>query len=201
MGLDIQQPEPITQPENVAPPPAEPAPARWPPRRDDTAHQMLAGYVFGALAAAASVLFNVVGSLVVGQHPLHVIRVYGTFPMGPWALHQEGPIALVLGCALYLGSGMLLGLLFQFMLSRPLARGSFGVRFLAVTALALAVWAFVFYAILSWLQPRLHGDRWILNEIPWWVAASTHLVFGWTFLLIQPLGVLIPYRRRTKAVT
>jgi hypothetical protein len=60
----------------------------------------------------------------------------------------------------------------------------------------------MFYGILSWLQPLLvEGDpgNWITSFkpvfLPWWVAAATHLVFGWTIALLYPLGEYRPYRR------
>jgi hypothetical protein len=56
-----------------------------------------------------------------------------------------------------------------------------------------------FYAILSWLQPLLFGGSWIVQEVPWWVGALTHLVFGWTMLLVQPLGMFVPYQITTEA--
>ena len=33
--------------------------------------------------------------------------------------------------------------------------------------------------------------------LPWWVAAATHLVFGWTIALLYPLGEYTPYRKAT----
>jgi hypothetical protein len=38
--------------------------------------------------------------------------------------------------------------------------------------------------------------NWITNPqyLPWWVAAATHLVFGWTIAVLYPLGVYTPYR-------
>ena len=43
------------------------------------------------------------------------------------------------------------------------------------------------------------GDpgNWITNPsyLPWWVAAATHLVFGWTIALLYPLGEYTPYRK------
>ena len=42
------------------------------------------------------------------------------------------------------------------------------------------------------------GGRWIVDLIPWWVAALTHLVFGWTMLLVQPLGVFVPYHSESE---
>ena len=69
---------------------------------------------------------------------------------------------------------------------------------MAVSLLALGVWLVNFYGILSWLQPLLFGGRWIVEQIPWWVAALTHLVFGWTMLIVYPLGRYTPYRLRVR---
>jgi hypothetical protein len=45
-----------------------------------------------------------------------------------------------------------------------------------------------FYLLLAPLQPLLLGGRWIAELIPWWVAALTHLIFGWTVALLYPHG-------------
>ena len=148
--------------------------------------------------AATSLLFNVVGSVLVGQHPLQLIRVYLTFPLGEAALGTESGLALAIGCSLYLGTGMLLGIPFHLVLSRLVPNAPFSVRLAVVSGLALAVWLFNFYAVLSWLQPVLFGGDWIVRQIPWWVAALTHLVFGWTMLLVNPLGLYVPYRHRSE---
>jgi hypothetical protein len=169
---------------------------QWPPRTYYTAYHVLAGFVLGMFGAAASLLFNVVGSLLVGQHPLQLIRVYLTFPLGAAALETESGLALAIGCCLYLATGMLLGIPIHLVLSRLVPHSSFAVRFVVVSGVALAVWVVNFYALLSWLQPLLFGGNWIVHEIPWWVAALTHLVFGWTMLLVDPLGLYVPYRHR-----
>jgi hypothetical protein len=166
---------------------------QWPPKGYYTAYHVLAGFVLGMFGAATSLLFNVVGSFFVGQHPLHLIQVYLTFPLGAEGLNVESGLTLAIGCCLYLATGMLLGIPFQIMLTRWLPRASFVTRLGAVTALALAVWVVNFYVLLSWLQPLLFGGNWIVQEVPWWVAALTHLVFGWTMLLVQPLGTFVPY--------
>ena len=83
---------------------------------------------------------------------------------------------------------MCLGIPFQIVLSRWFDGAAFGVRFAVVTFMALALWIINFYGLIDWLQPLLIGGNWILDNIPWWVAASTHLVFGWTMLAVQPLG-------------
>jgi hypothetical protein len=48
----------------------------------------------------------------------------------------------------------------------------------------------MFYGILSWLQPMLFDGRWIVDNtrLPWWVAAATHVVFGWTIALLYPFA-------------
>jgi hypothetical protein len=178
---------------------------QWPPRTYYTAYHVLAGFVLGMFGAATSLLFNVVGALLVPppppleQHPLNLIRVYLTFPLGEAALKIDSGVTLAIGCCLYLATGMLLGIPFQVVLTRWLSGASFARRFAVVSALALALWLFNFYAVLSWLQPLLFGGDWIVRLIPWWVAALTHLVFGWTMLLVQPLGTFVPYRLNTEA--
>jgi hypothetical protein len=172
----------------------EEAAGQWPPRTYYTAYHALAGFVLGMLGAATSLLFNIVGSLLVGQHPLQLIRVYLTFPLGGSALQTEGGLLLAIGCCLYLATGMLLGIGFQIVLTRWLPNASLARRFAVISILALAVWVVNFYGVLSWLQPLLFGGAWIVEQVPWWVGALTHLVFGWTMLLVQPLGTFVPYR-------
>jgi hypothetical protein len=173
---------------------AETASGQWPPRTFYTAYHVLAGFVLGIFGAATSLLFNVVGSLLVGQHPLQLIRVYLTFPLGESGLRADNGLTLAIGCCLYLATGMVLGIPFHLVLSRFLPGAQWTRRWLMVSLLALALWLVNYYAILSWLQPLLFGGRWIVQEIPWWVAALTHLVFGWTMLLVEPLGRFVPYR-------
>jgi hypothetical protein len=164
-----------------------------------TAYYATTGFLLGSIAACTSLLFNVVGSAAwssvsgVPQHPLELIRVYLTFPLGAAALEIESGLTLAIGCCLYVGTGMLYGVLFQLTLAR-FAHDQLRRRLAVASGLALAIWALNFYGVLSWLQPALLGGRWILDLVPWWVAAVTHLVFGWTMALVYPLGVFIPYR-------
>jgi hypothetical protein len=171
----------------------EEAQKEWPPQGYYTAYHVLAGFVLGMFGAVTSLLFNVVGSLFVGQHPLQLIRVYLTFPLGAEALTIDSGVTLAVGCCLYLATGMLLGIPFQVLLTRYLPRASFAARLAAVSGLAVFVWVVNYYAILAWLQPLVFGGRWIVDLIPWWVAALTHLIFAWTMLLVQPLGEFVPY--------
>jgi hypothetical protein len=159
------------------------------------------GFFLGIIAAVASLVFNIVGSLIVGQHPLQLIRVYLTFGLGGRALDLhlhggEGGLMLIIGCCLYIATGMLLGTIFQVVLSRFAGQAGLGQRIVLASAVSLTVWVVNYYLLLSWVQPLLFGGNWIVALIPWWVAALTHLVFGWTMALLYPLGTFEPYRVR-----
>lgn len=157
-----------------------------------------AGFFLGIAGALTSLVFNIVGSLAVGQSPLKLIQIYLTFGMGQKALDanlaDKGGLALAIGCCLYVGTGMLLGILFHVVLTRYFADGGLMKRLAAASGLAIAVWIVNYYLVLSWLQPLLFGGNWIANTIPPPIAALTHLVFGWTQALVYPLGLYEPYR-------
>ena len=169
-----------------------------------TGYHATAGFMLGIFGAMASLLFNVVGSLIVGQHPLELIRVYLTFPLGDRALDIDTGLTLAIGCCLYLGTGMVLGIAFQLVLARWAPGGPLQKQLLLASALALVIWIVNYYLILSWLQGDLIDMsplNYIVNRVPWWVAALTHLVFGWTMALVYPLGRFVPYRRMTESET
>jgi hypothetical protein len=177
---------------------------RWKPMGYYAAYYATTGFMLGILGAAASLLLNVVGSTLVGRHPLELIRIYLTFPLGEKALSLglEDGLVLTIGCCLYLGTGMLLGIVFQMVLARFAMNGrpsSLGFRLYIASALALAIWAFSYYGVLSWLQPLLFGGDWIVRLVPWYIGALTHLVYGWTMALIFPLGLYTPYRLPTES--
>ncbi len=179
----------------------EPAPReRWRATEFYTAYYATTGFMLGMFGAVTSLLFNVVGSVLVGQHPLRIIQVYLTFPLGEKAFTSEmdSGIVLAIGCCLYIATGMLLGIPFQLVLARYAGDAPMWKRFLIASAMGLAVWVINFYGILSWLQPLLFGGRWILDEIPWYVGAATHLVFAWTMAIVFPLGLYHPYRLQTE---
>jgi hypothetical protein len=168
----------------------------WPPRSYYTAYHLLAGMVLGLVAAAASLLFNIVGAMMVGKHPLELIRVYLTFPLGEKALTMEAVdngFILAAGCCLYLGTGMIGGIPFHMVLSRFFDRSVFTTRLLVASALGVGVWIINYYVVLAWLQPLLIGGNWIVERIPVYVAVLTHLVFAWTMLLVDGWGRFTPY--------
>jgi hypothetical protein len=183
---------------------ADEAAQTWPPRRYYAAYYATTGFMLGMFGALASLVANVIGSLVWSsfqskpQHPLRLIQVYLTFPLGEAALAVDSGITLAVGCCLYIATGMLYGILFHLVLTRYTAGTSFGTRLVVVTALSLAVWLVNFYGILSWLQPLLIGGNWIVELVPWWVAAATHLVYGWTMVAVYPLGRFSPYQPPAK---
>ena len=191
---------------------AREVPGDWEPERFYSVFYITTGFVLGGVAAMASLLLNVIGSTVVGQHPLEIIGVYLTFPLGASALRlttgegtayviDDGMI-LALGCCLYIGTGMVLGVLFHCVISMFAERRALSVRLLIGTLLGALVWLVNYYLILSWLQPLLFGGNWITDNslLPWWVALATHVVFGWTMALMTPFGAYVPYRRPTEAV-
>ncbi len=172
---------------------AAPSPAAdWPPRGYYTTYHILAGMMLGLFGAAASLLFNIIGAAMVGKHPLELIRVYLTFPLGEKALEVQSGFVLAAGCCLYLGTGMIGGIPFHLILSRFFNNASGTKRFVVASVLAIGVWLINFYGVLSWLQPLLIGGSWIVDQIPIYVAVSTHLVFGWTLLLVDQWGHFVP---------
>ncbi|TXT37644.1 MAG: hypothetical protein FD138_609 [Planctomycetota bacterium] len=177
----------------------------WQPTSYYWAYHVTSGFLLGVMGAAAALLFNVVLAPIAGKHPLELIRVFLTFPLGADALSladaannvptvRDGMI-LTFGCCLYLATGMLIGMPFHVALTRLVPNGTARNRLLIATGLSLAIWLIGFYGILSWLQPRLFGGDWITSGkyLPWWVAAATHLAFGWTMALLAPMAKFLPY--------
>lgn len=187
-------------------------PPDWSPPTFYVTYYATVGFVLGGVAAMVSLMFNVIGSTVAGKHPLEIIRVYLTFPLGERALPLGSDSAksafvigdgviLALGCCLYIGTGMVLGSLFHCVISRFAENKSLGTRLIWGSALGAIVWLINYYLILSWLQPALFNGNWITDNklLPWWVALATHLVFGWSMAVMAPFGAYVPYRRPTRS--
>ncbi len=172
----------------------------WQARDYYTAYYAMTGAMLGFVGGLVSLLANVFGSVAwsrateVSQHPLRLIQVFLTFPLGEKALQSDSGVVLAIGCTLYLATGMLYGMLFQLVLTRFAPDATLIRRVVWASGLSVLIWVINFYGILSWLQPSLLGGNWIMELVPAWVAALTHLLFGWTMALAYPLGLYIPYR-------
>jgi len=148
--------------------------------------------LLGAIAGAVSLMANVIGSVVwttaggVADSPLRLIQVYLTLPVGDRALYLNSGWTLLGGCLLYLATGALYGMLFETLVEYFLPRADLLVRAIPFAVLSLALWFVNFYGIILWLQPVVFGRTWIVELIPWWVAAGTHLLFGLTMAVLSP---------------
>lgn len=176
----------------------------WPPRRFYHTYYATSGGVLGGVAAAVSLLANVIGAPLAGKEPLELIRIYLTFPLGEKALEmsaESGALILSLGCCLYIFTGMVLGVPLYWLMVRiagddaPLVK-----RVVVAVILSLLLWLINFYLILNWLQPLLFGGNWITDPaiLPPWVAAGTHALFGCVIALLHPWAQFTPYRRPTE---
>jgi len=159
----------------------------WPPKDFYMIWHLVFGITLGGLGALVSLAFNAIGAPLFGHPAMQLIRVYLTFPMGEQALVAEQGLVLSVGAGLYLAAGAIFGVIFHFILRR-FRDGSKLRLFVIASLLGLAVWIINFYLILSWLQPALLGGRWIVEQIPFWVAALTHLAFAWTVWLGEAWG-------------
>ena len=187
----------------------ESAAGQWPPKGFYAEYYATSGFLLGMFGAAVSLLVNVIGAPIAGKSPLELVRIYLTFPLGENALKLatsgqdvfaiSNGVMLAVGCCLYLGTGMLLGVPFFVVLVRLTEGKSAGYRLFIATMLSAALWLINFYGILSWLQPLLFGGRWITDPtvLPPWVALATHLVFGWTLAWLYPWGKFQPYQQPT----
>ena len=179
----------------------------WEPHSFYWNYYATTGFLLGGVAAAVSLLANMIGAPVAGKDPLELIRIFLTFPLGDKALQlmQGGKIFVVsdglilaMGCCLYLGTGMVLGVLLFPLMMYLSRKGGLALRLVVGSVLAVGLWLVNFYVILRWLQPLLFGGNWITDSqlLPWWVAAVTHLLFGWALALLAPLGEFRPSRRQ-----
>lgn len=178
----------------------EAASRQWPPRGFYGMYYATSGFLLGALGAAVSLLVNAVFAPMAGKSPLELIKVYLTFPMGERALELQtaagSGLILALGCTLYIGTGMVLGVPLYWLMVLICGRdASLLKRCVVGSVVALGLWGIAFYGVLIWFQPLLLGGNWITDPaiLPPWVAAGTHVVFGLTFAVLYPLGQFTPY--------
>ena len=160
----------------------------WPPKSFYWWYHITSGAILGGFGSITSLLFNIIGAVIVGKHPLELIRVFMTFPMGEAALKSDADTILIIGVILYIVTGSILGILFELIMAKYFKDNSLMQKLLVAIGISVAIWVVNFYVIISWMQPMLFGGSWILEMIPWWVAALTHIVFGLTMLLIGEWG-------------
>lgn len=171
----------------------EPVTNSWPPVGFYLTFYIVAGVTIGILGSVATFLFNVVGSLLVKQDPLQFLRISGTVFLGPKALTTDDLNFFMLVAIVHFSVGASAGVVFQAFVSRyvpdrpPLQIVLGGVY-------GLLMWIVNFYFVIAWLQPRLVGQAYVLELMPAWIAALTHLIYGLTIGALQPLGRFVPYR-------
>lgn len=171
----------------------DPIGAAWPPSGFYLTFYVVAGTIIGIIGSLTSFLFNVAGSLFVNQDPLYILRVYGTVFLGASALTTADLNFFMLVAIVHFSVGAVAGAVFHvlvnvFVPDRPATQIGLGALY------GLLMWIVNFYFILTWLQPRLVGQPYVLELMPVWVAAATHLVYGLTLGVLQPLGRFVPYR-------
>jgi len=165
----------------------------WPPQGFYLTYYIVAGAILGILGSLTSFLFNVFGSLVVDQDPYYFLRVYGTVFLGEAALKTTDLNFFMLVAVVHFSVGAMAGAVFHVWINRfgpQLPRQQIA----AGAVYGLLMWIVNFYLVLLWLEPALVGQAYVLQLMPAWVAALTHVVFGLTLGVLQPLGRFVPYR-------
>jgi hypothetical protein len=112
------------------------------------------------------------------------LRYYATLREGPSALLMSSRGFLLNAILMHLAVGSALGAIFVLVVSgRDIQR--FSHYLAAGIGFGLCVWFINFYLLLSWIQPLVNGKSYILENIPWWVAAVTHALYGATLALVS----------------
>ena len=169
------------------------AAAPWPPEGFYLTFYVVAGSILGILGSLTSFLGNVFGSLMIGQDPYYILRVYGTVFLGQEALQTQNLNFFMLVAIVHFSVGAMAGAVFHVLVNyfgpyRPAQQIAAGVVY------GLIMWIVNFYFVLWWLEPALVGQAYVLELMPAWVAALTHIVFGLTLGALQPLGRFEPFR-------
>lgn len=165
----------------------------WPPPGFYLTFYVVVGAILGVLGSLASFLFNVFGSLIVDQDPYRILRVYGTVFLGQEALTTDNLNFFMLVAVVHFSVGALAGAVFHVGLNRFFPNASGGMQIGLGAAYGVLMWIVNFYLVLWWLEPALVGRAYVLELMPVWVAALTHIVYGVTLGILQPLGRFTPY--------
>ncbi len=62
----------------------------WEPKGFYGTYHATAGFMLGFFGAVISLIVNVIGAPIAGKHPLELIRIYLTFPLGEKVLGITG---------------------------------------------------------------------------------------------------------------
>ncbi len=165
------------------------------PNSRGLSYYLLMGSAVGVYAAWFSLAINVVGSLAVGNEPLKLLRVYATFFMGAEALGQTASlgVALFLALILHSATGAVVGMPLYLVYHRRFGHHETLIRAANAVWLGVVMWLANYYLLLSWFQPMVlrwiayDGDirPYIIQNIPLWVAALTHIAFVQVVLLTR----------------
>jgi hypothetical protein len=166
---------------------------RWPPAGFYLTFYVVAGMILGILGSLASFGMHVLGSVLIAQDPLRILRVYGTVFLGPKALTTDDLNFFMLVAVVHFSVGAAAGAVFHVLVNR-LVPDRWPLQLVLGAAYGLLMWIVNFYVVIAWLQPRLWGEAYVLELMPVWVAALTHVVYGLTLAVLQPLGRFVPYR-------
>lgn len=182
----------------------------WIPSGFYTSYYVLTGLILGLFAAWVSLGFNVVGALLSGLEPLKLMRVYATFFDGENALRMgQGGMMFIVALMLHSATGAVVGTPLHVVYSRFFGGHSLLRRALNGVWLGIVMWIVNFYLLLSWIQPLVLGwldvpgphEAFILREIPFWVAALTHICFTVTMLVLQPYWTFDPRNYRVPSTS
>ncbi len=165
----------------------------WPPPGFYFTFYVVAGSILGILGSLTSFLFNVFGSLMVGQDPYYLLRVYGTVFLGQEALRTSDLNFFMLVAVVHFSVGALAGAVFHVVVNRFYPDISAMARIGVGAGYGVLMWLVNFYLVLWWLEPALVGRAYVLELMPVWVAALTHVVYGVTLGVLQPVGRFVPY--------
>jgi hypothetical protein len=175
-----------------------PAAPGWPPRGFYLTYYVVAGLLLGVLGSLVSFAANVLGSILLRQDPLLFLRVYGTVFLGPAALTTDDLNFFMLVAVVHFSVGAIAGAVFHVLINY-FAPERAAVQIGLGALYGLLMWIVNFYVVIAWLQPRLFGEAYVLQLMPAWVAALTHVTYGVTLGALQPLGRFEPYRPAVEA--
>ena len=172
--------------------PGHPVPS-WPPAGFYLTYYVVSGTILGILGSVTSFGCHVLGSLLLHQDPLRVLRVYGTVFLGPAALSTDDLDFFMLVAVVHFSVGAAAGAVFHVLVNRFVPPRA-GLQIALGAAYGLLMWVVNFYLVIAWLQPLLVGRAYVLEMMPPGVAALTHVVYGLTLGVLQPLGRFVAYR-------